>query len=1713
MSKESGVKKFQARAIKDLLAIEKEATERFACINGILQVAENNFFNKLREERNNLMNAYVQLEEELAASKNSIEAILTEAKEAVAKKGVSVNVFELNKALDEIATTVPSNVCWDSSEAPSEETTYRLEKLTDKQVSETFKEAFEGCFKLSCPALPKVKLVSDKHVSDHIRVEELIQNSESVSSLSKQYGIPTGAKEDDTLSQHSSLGSDSLGSLANVESTTENATSGRSSPILPTTLATLAPGSAEMVTVAHIVSPSEFYINRKGVSDILQQNKERYRRYVMTTNPEVPASLNKSGLYLVTFEKDTKDQSGDWYRGLVLKTDIPDKPGKVFVLYIDYGTTAYVDISCFRIMPHDQVKSQHMQSAARCQNVIHVKEHGEVMMHVMEVTEKGLEVDLVRVHEINHVSVRDALIFLELASFLPSSEKKQEVPKTLLIPKSKFAKGDIVEGHISHVVSPSEFYCVELDTHYRQLHELMAEMTELYSDPARQPGNILNPVVGMSVAAKYSEDEKWYRAVITNLPGKRLVDVFYVDFGNRERVTYLDVRALLPKFLRMSTQAIHCSLCDIKPPKKSDQWPEKAGKLLQQLEYTLARLVIQDIKVVDNQPKVSVVLFTMKPDADICINAYLVQEGVAVSTGVNSTVVTFHRVQNSKKLTALQGLCTERDQEKLNDAPSDVAAKLTKKTKKKTTEKKKKEGEEATFTEGTDISCAASVTSSSTALTEESEDGDQTHRIEVKVISAASPSQIYVRLHNQEVDKFIEELNWELDKFYATSSPDPSAKWKEGDICVAFNPEDKHWYRSIVREVFDDHFLVVMKDIGKDCQVKKEHLRPIKEKFLKGFIDGTIRCHLAGVLAAGGGKWASYAIERVQEELNKHSSVFITKRGQIDTERKSLPIELWVKRVTYGGALEPDIEEWVSMNMFVVQQGLAIPDRTFQKYIAPAEDLLHDLKQMQHESSSNINSRSYVVSWLQDQDGQSGTSSMELKTMQVKKKKKNASASAQEISMDWKPPAPLDDLELDIIPTFVDENNLIYFHELSREDTLKQIEQALLVQYKNSKPQPQDMFWYAGQLCIAQYHSNGLWYRGKIIKVTSDSTYQVQFVDYGNVEDVKASELRKRVFLTEVPTFCHVLALHNVRAVSEDGRWQTNVLDFVHANVVEKVCRVKLQYPEKDGAPFLALSFAPPGGIELVDILVGLGYAIRGGASEEESSTISEDSDDDVVVVSSQNKESDEENEAGLEDLLSPPSESIDNIVASIMKPREIDLRSLSRSSKSDGASNKSRNSLVDFTSPPPDSRILDIPRDPSVVSELSIESVIAESSIFAESLSLSVLDMREQPKEELEVTCLLSHKSFNEVRITCVVDIDTFYGQLAALDEVVESVFKDMQTYVPEAPSLSKLKVDTLCAVLMDEEWHRARILTLSPAITAQLVDLGDIIVVKEDQLREIPAILQSERIHCFKFKISNASKEHAKLKISDIVRIKPEMFCPESDSWIVVVEDNHRAQDSVIKSEQTGEKEIVNEFGAFLDLPILPTMEEVGVEVTAIAGLTDFFVQIKKTTEQSLLEILNEYEAMFEEIQKEAPSGRPLLEPLRIGQECCALYEDDNWYRAVIVAKFPENEEMVMVRFIDFGNKQPTPTKNLRPVKRKWMDIPRQCISVRLADMKKADGVTGEALKEAFELLQKIIFCPLKAVIKELSNPMLVLLFKDGTEEPVCQPLIDAGFFQKVD
>lgn len=58
----------------------------------------------------------------------------------------------------------------------------------------------------------------------------------------------------------------------------------------------------------------------------------------------------------------------------------------------------------------------------------------------------------------------------------------------------------------------------------------------------------------MVCSCQFSADNLFYRAVITNLPGRKLVDVFYVDFGNKERVHYSRLRVLLDEFLILPAQ-------------------------------------------------------------------------------------------------------------------------------------------------------------------------------------------------------------------------------------------------------------------------------------------------------------------------------------------------------------------------------------------------------------------------------------------------------------------------------------------------------------------------------------------------------------------------------------------------------------------------------------------------------------------------------------------------------------------------------------------------------------------------------------------------------------------------------------------------------------------------------------------------------------------------------------------------------------------------------------------------------------------------------------------------------------------------------------------------------------------------------------------------------------------------------------------------------
>ncbi|KFP24871.1 Tudor domain-containing protein 6, partial [Colius striatus] len=139
--------------------------------------------------------------------------------------------------------------------------------------------------------------------------------------------------------------------------------------------------------------------------------------------------------------------------------------------------------------------------------------------------------------------------------------------------------GSTVDVVVSHVENPSYFWC-QLSRNCDDLKVLMAEIQE-YCKNSSAPHVWPNPVC----LAQYSEDEKWYRAlIVSHIPSAGKVQVIYVDYGNREVVSLTNLRSINDCFLRLEAQAFRCSLYNLIHPNGQNPfaWDEEAVQAFQE---------------------------------------------------------------------------------------------------------------------------------------------------------------------------------------------------------------------------------------------------------------------------------------------------------------------------------------------------------------------------------------------------------------------------------------------------------------------------------------------------------------------------------------------------------------------------------------------------------------------------------------------------------------------------------------------------------------------------------------------------------------------------------------------------------------------------------------------------------------------------------------------------------------------------------------------------------------------------------------------------------------------------------------------------------------------------------------------------------------------------------------------------------------------------
>lgn len=122
---------------------------------------------------------------------------------------------------------------------------------------------------------------------------------------------------------------------------------------------------------------------------------------------------------------------------------------------------------------------------------------------------------------------------------------------------------------LSFYKSPSEFW-LQLESDGEVLDDLLKNMATYYESKAAHQE--FEAKVGMHCVARYTLDNGWYRVQILELLPDH-AKVFYVDFGNWDRVPLTELCLLAEQFASLPVQAFPCSTKGMFTPGSTKHWP------------------------------------------------------------------------------------------------------------------------------------------------------------------------------------------------------------------------------------------------------------------------------------------------------------------------------------------------------------------------------------------------------------------------------------------------------------------------------------------------------------------------------------------------------------------------------------------------------------------------------------------------------------------------------------------------------------------------------------------------------------------------------------------------------------------------------------------------------------------------------------------------------------------------------------------------------------------------------------------------------------------------------------------------------------------------------------------------------------------------------------------------------------------------------------
>ncbi|XP_077443953.1 tudor domain-containing 6 [Stigmatopora argus] len=348
------------------------------------------------------------------------------------------------------------------------------------------------------------------------------------------------------------------------------------------------PGSSYVARVSHATNPAEFWIQTQSHGSELDELMWNVFLLYKHTGNKYQMETPIIGAYCAA-----KGADGNFYRAIVSR--IGEK--KIEVFFVDYGSTEEVDRSEIMTLPDRFKKTPKL--ALKCSLAgIDPKDpkwsQSAIDFFIKVTTDKLLNVQVIKKHGNTYVvTLMDpkAREGKDIGSLLCSSglAKQNDMKTTFQIATAHsnvgllcdyrnvsthahmnenplykesqtgsfreimFTVGSILDVNVSCIESPNNFWC-RLLTNSQQLKLMMHNIQSHYAD------SIYEPFTENICVVRHPDDEMWYRGVVIQKHEKNRVTVLLVDYGQTKTVSLHNLRTISREFLDLHSQAFRCSL-------------------------------------------------------------------------------------------------------------------------------------------------------------------------------------------------------------------------------------------------------------------------------------------------------------------------------------------------------------------------------------------------------------------------------------------------------------------------------------------------------------------------------------------------------------------------------------------------------------------------------------------------------------------------------------------------------------------------------------------------------------------------------------------------------------------------------------------------------------------------------------------------------------------------------------------------------------------------------------------------------------------------------------------------------------------------------------------------------------------------------------------------------------------------------------------------